>query len=78
MFILVGHKKKIISERGLIGAQILNGLCRVLSVVCQQISSVNAHLKKKNGSLTLIWGSHGCVDMVVGFSTTCAISAYHH
>jgi hypothetical protein len=23
------------------------GLCRVLSVVCQQISSVNAHIKKK-------------------------------
>ena len=37
--------------KGLIGAQILNGLCRVLSVVCQQISSVNAHL-------TLIWGGH--------------------
>ena len=31
--------------------------------------------KKKLRSPTLIWGGHGCVDMVVGFSTTCAISA---
>ena len=44
----MGHKKigKFISERGLIGTQIPNGLCRVLSVVCQPISFVNAHLKK--------------------------------
>jgi hypothetical protein len=23
-------------------------------------------------------GRHGCDPMVVGFTTTCAISAYHH
>ena len=63
---------RFITERVLIGAQILNGLCRVLSVVCQ------CSFKKKIGSPTLVWGGHGCVDMVVGFSTTCAISAYHH
>jgi hypothetical protein len=25
-----------------------------------------------------IWGRHGHDRMVVGFTTTCAISAYHH
>jgi len=25
-----------------------------------------------------IQGSHGCDRMAVGFTTTCAISAYHH
>jgi hypothetical protein len=24
------------------------------------------------------WGRHGRDSMVVGFTTTCAISAYHH
>ena len=26
----------------------------------------------------LPWGHRGCDHMVVGFTTTCAISAYHH
>jgi len=45
--LLMGHTKiHFISERGLIGAQISTGLCRVLSIVCQQISSINAHFCK--------------------------------
>ena len=50
VYILMGYwwaiTKLFISERVLIVAQILNWLCRALSVVCQQISSVIAHLKK--------------------------------
>jgi len=65
--LLMGHKKiHFISERGLIEAQIPIGLCRVWTLIFVNLGS------------TLIWGSHGCVDIVVGFSTTCAISAYHH
>jgi len=26
----------------------------------------------------MLGGHHGCDRMVVGFTTTCAISAYHH
>jgi hypothetical protein len=26
----------------------------------------------------VLWGIHGCGRMVVGFTTTCAISAYHY
>jgi len=75
--LLMGHNKNhFISESGLIGAQIPNGLCRVLSVVCQQIPL--STLIFLIWSPTLIWGIHGCVEMVVGFSTTCAISAYNH
>ena len=43
--LLKGHTQIVdfILKRGLIGAQIPNGLCRVLLVVCQQISSINTH-----------------------------------
>jgi hypothetical protein len=43
--LLMGHTQIVdfILKRGLIGAQIPNGLCRVLLVVCQQISSINTH-----------------------------------
>jgi hypothetical protein len=33
-------------------------------------------LKKKLLLVTLFWGNRG--RMIVGFTTTCVISAYHH
>jgi len=26
----------------------------------------------------VFWDSRGCDHMIIGFTTTCAISAYHH
>jgi hypothetical protein len=37
-----------------------------------------AHLALNNMHLLIYWGHRDCVRMVVGFTTTCAISAYHH
>jgi hypothetical protein len=36
------------------------------------------NMKCFSSSITLHWGRRGRDRMVVGFTTTCAISAYHH
>ena len=44
------------------------------------LARIRQHITTHIQSLYKIWGrhgrDHGC--MVVGFTTTCAISAYHH
>jgi hypothetical protein len=45
---------------------------------CMSTNFLYQHSFVLNWCHTFILGGHGCVDMVVGFSTTYAISVYHH
>jgi hypothetical protein len=48
--------------------------------ILQSSNDYFPHLTYKQSLYFLIFleGCHGCDRMVVGFTTTCAMSAYHH
>jgi len=45
--------------------------------ICKVIL-LSGEVDKKNASSNKLWSRHGRDHMVVGLTTTCAISAYHH
>ena len=53
-------------------------LWRLVSTHAPLLAIVLSVLRFKSSDSTFVKGRHGRDRMVVGFTTTCAISAYHH